>query len=210
MNIELLEQDSPWHEKVHFFKTIDSTNTVALKLGEGGAAEGTLVLAEEQTAGRGQFQRPWSSPAGMGLWTSLLLRPRITPEMIPALSRFAVLALYDTILKMEIKVGDMTIKEPNDLLIGEKKVAGVLVETRLGHNSSFAVIGIGLNLLQQESDFPLALKEKITSLSLASEKQNIDCQKILITLLQQLYTYYQQLLYEPSKLEAAWKLRVCF
>ena len=207
MNIELLEKQSPWCEKIHYFKSIDSTNTLALQLGEAGAPEGIIVIADEQTSGRGQFQRHWSSPAGMGLWMSLLLRPVIVPEIIPALSQFAVVALYDAILKMKIEVNGMRIKPPNDLLIGEKKVAGVLVETRLGA-SSFAVVGIGVNLAQQEEDFPIELREKVTSLALAVRKTGIDRQKILILLLQQLHERYQQLLHNPAELDLPWKARL--
>ena len=207
INVELLQQHSPWREKIHFFESIDSTNTQALQLGEAGAAEGTLVIAEEQQCGRGQFQRPWFSPAGTGIWMSLLLRPTIVPEIIPALSHFAVVALYDAILKMGIVLNDIKIKEPNDLLIGKKKVAGVLVETRIG-SSSFAVVGIGLNVLQQGTDFPPELREKVTSLAVATGTKNIDRQELVIALLQALYERYQQVLHDPTKLDLVWKVRL--
>lgn len=206
-NIELLQQQSPWREKIHFFESIDSTNTYTLQLGEAGAPEGTLIIAEEQQRGRGQFQRPWFSPAGTGVWMSLLLRLAIKPEMIPELSHFAVVALYDAILKTGISVANLKIKEPNDLLIGKKKVAGVLVETRIG-SSSFAVVGIGLNVLQQENDFPLELREKVTSLAMASGTKNIDRQDIVIALLQALHERYQQLLHAPAELDLVWKARL--
>lgn len=207
MNIELLQKKSPWREKIHFFESIDSTNTHALQLGEAGAVEGTIVIADEQKQGRGQFQRPWFSPRGMGVWMSLLLRPAITPEIIPSLSRFAVVALYDAILKMKWMIPDLKIKEPNDLLVGKKKIAGILTETRLG-NSSFAVIGIGLNVLQQEADFPDELREKVTSLALVAEEKNIDRQEIVGALLHALHKRYQQLLHGPVELDLAWQERL--
>ncbi|MCX6957164.1 MAG: biotin--[acetyl-CoA-carboxylase] ligase [Verrucomicrobiae bacterium] len=207
INVELLQQHSPWHEKIHFFESIDSTNTHALQLGEDEAAEGTVVIAEEQKKGRGQFQRPWFSPAGTGIWMSLLLRPTIVPEIIPALSHFAVVAIYDAILKMGMELNDLKIKEPNDLLIGKKKVAGVLVETRIG-SSSFAVVGIGLNVLQQETDFPPELREKVTSLAVASGTKNINRQKIVSALLQKLHERYQQVLHDPVKLDLAWRSKL--
>ena len=206
-NFELLQHHSPWHEKINFFESIDSTNTHALQLGEAGAPEGTLVIAEEQHRGRGQFQRPWFSPPGRGIWMSLLLHPPIVPETISSLSHFAVVALYDAILKMGIVLNDLKIKEPNDLLIGKKKVAGVLVETRIG-KSSFAVVGIGLNVLQQEIDFPPELREKVTSLAVATGRKDIDRQKIIVALLQALHERYQQLLHEPAELDLAWKARL--
>ncbi|MBX9576860.1 MAG: biotin--[acetyl-CoA-carboxylase] ligase [Chthoniobacterales bacterium] len=207
INVELLQQHSPWREKIHFFESIDSTNTQALQLGEAGAPEGTVIIGDEQTSGRGQFQRPWFSPPETGIWMSLLLRPMIRPEMIPALSHFAVVALYDAILKTGIVLNDLKIKEPNDLLIGKKKVAGVLVETRIG-KSSFAVVGIGFNILQQETDFPPDLREKVTSLSLATRRKNINRQEIFAILLQKLHERYQQLLHEPEELDLAWKARL--
>ncbi len=207
MNIEFLKKYSPWHAQIHFFESIDSTNTYTLQLGEAGAPEGTLVIANEQKQGRGQFQRPWFSPPETGIWMSLLLRPKITTEIIPALSQFAVVALYDAILKTKMKINNMNIKPPNDLLINGKKVAGVLVETRLGKNS-FAVVGIGLNLFQQEKDFPVELKEKVTSLALATGEKNIDRPNILIFLLKELYERYQQLLQYPAELDLEWKSRL--
>ena len=207
LNIELIQKKSPWHEKIHFFESIDSTNTHALQLGEAGAPEGTVVIAEEQQCGRGQFQRPWFSPAGTGIWMSLLLRPSIVPEMIPALSHFAVVALYDAILKIGMELNDLKIKEPNDLLIGKKKVAGVLVETRIG-KSSFAVVGIGLNVLQQETDFPPELREKVTSLAVASGTKNINRQELVSALLQKLHERYQQVLHDPAELDLAWRSRL--
>lgn len=199
--------NNPWEKKIHYFESIDSTNTRALLMGEGGAPEGTILIASEQKQGRGQFQRSWSSPAGKGLWMSLLLRPTITPEIIPSLSRFAVVALYDAIIQSGIEVSEMKIKPPNDLLISGKKVAGVLVETRIG-TSSFAVVGVGVNVLQQGMDFPPELREKVTSLQMAAPDQKINLQHLAETLFQTLHDRYQQLLREPKVLEDSWVSRL--
>lgn len=207
MNIEFLKKHSPWREEIYFFESIDSTNTQALELGEAGSAEGTIIIADEQKRGRGQFQRPWFSPPGTGLWISLLLRPKITPEIIPGLSRFAVLALYDAILKIGLVIPNLKIKEPNDLLVETKKIAGVLTETRLGA-SSFVAIGIGLNVLQEETDFPIELREKVTSLRFATRNKNIDRQQIALALLQTLHNRYQQLVHQPAILDLDWKTRL--
>ncbi len=206
INIEVLQQQSPWREKIVFFESLGSTNTHALQLGEAGAAEGTIILAEEQTQGRGQFQRPWFSPPGTGIWMSLLLRPKIVPKMIPSLSRFAVIALYDAILKMKLGIHELKIKEPNDLLIDEKKVAGILVETRIG-SSSFAVVGIGVNVLQQSRDFPPELQTKVTSLSWATGHKDIHRELLAVELVKALYKRYQELLNNEEALTTSWNLR---
>ena len=202
LDIEALQRESAWKEKIHFFESIGSTNDMALELGEAGAPEGTLVIAEEQTEGRGQFGRPWFSRRGGGLWISLLMRPSHIPKIISSLSRFGAVALCDAINQEGIVVKNLTIKEPNDVLIDGKKVAGVLVETRLG-KSSFAVIGIGLNVFQQQDDFPEELRDRVTSLAQASPESKINRQHIANTLLQTLHQRYQELLYSPEKLNAS-------
>jgi BirA family biotin operon repressor/biotin-[acetyl-CoA-carboxylase] ligase len=143
---------------------ITSTNDELLHRGEAGAPEGTLLFAESQTAGRGQFQRPWSSVAGLGLWFSFLLRLPINDTTIPSLSAFAAVALVNTL--HELGISDCGIKAPNDVLIGGRKAAGILVETRPGRNP-FAVIGIGLNVNHAAENFPEELKDRATSLAMA-------------------------------------------
>jgi BirA family biotin operon repressor/biotin-[acetyl-CoA-carboxylase] ligase len=138
---------------------------------------------------------------------SLVLRPLIKPETIPSLSRFAVVALYDAILTLGIDIKNMNIKAPNDLLVDGKKVAGVLVETRLG-GSSFAVVGIGLNVLQQQSEFPTELRDRVTSLASVTGTEEIDRQTIVIALLQSLHERYQQLLHQPAELDLLWQSRL--
>ncbi|HLB33632.1 MAG: biotin--[acetyl-CoA-carboxylase] ligase [Verrucomicrobia bacterium RIFCSPHIGHO2_12_FULL_41_10] len=203
-----LQKKSPWNAKIHFFETVTSTNDVALNFGEANEPEGTFVIAETQTQGRGQFHRPWSSPAGMGLWLSLLLRLPIEQEIIPSLSQIGPVALCDAITNLQIKLPSLHIKEPNDLLIKGKKVAGVLVETRRGA-SSFAVVGIGLNMNQTEEDFPLELRDKATSLALSSSTF-IDRQQLTSALIHSLYERYQQLLYDPQKLDTDWRSRLAW
>ncbi|MFI0347778.1 MAG: biotin--[acetyl-CoA-carboxylase] ligase [Chthoniobacterales bacterium] len=198
---------NPWKTEIHFFETIDSTNDFLLELGELGAPEGTIIIAETQTKGRGQFHRPWFSPAGMGLWLSLLLRLPIEQEVVPLLSCFAPVALCDGIESSKIKVHNLCIKEPNDLLIDGKKVAGVLVETRRGA-SPFAVVGIGLNIYQTEKDFPKGINTPATSLSLASPGCMIDRQQLTMDVINALYRRYQQLHHDPVALEAEWRLRL--
>ena len=161
-----LSAASPWGIRVQVIDEISSSNDELLRQGEQGAPSGTMLFAESQTAGRGQFLRPWDSARGLGLWFSLLLRLEINDSSIPSLSAFAAVALVNAI--RELGVEGAGIKAPNDVLIGGRKVAGILVETRVGKNP-FAVIGIGLNVNHGISDFPEELRERATSLARASE-----------------------------------------
>lgn len=204
--IEELQKKSPWKAEIHFFETITSTNTIALELAEHGAPEGTILMADEQTQGRGQFYRPWSSPKGLGIFLSLIIRLPINDVTIPSLSQLGPVALCDVLTKIPSLIPLLQIKEPNDLLIDGKKVAGVLVETRSG-TSSYAVVGIGLNVHQQEKDFPSEIVYPVTSLELSSSTPILR-QEIAVGVIQALYDRYQQLLHEPRALEAAWSARV--
>ena len=160
-----LSTASPWGHPVQVLAETTSSNDELLRLGEAGAPEGTLIFAERQTAGRGQFQRAWASTEPLGLWFSLLLRLEISDATIPALAAFAAVALVETV--SELGISGARIKAPNDLYLHGRKMAGILVETRTGKNP-FAVVGIGLNVNQQLADFPPELQESATSLALAA------------------------------------------
>jgi BirA family transcriptional regulator, biotin operon repressor / biotin---[acetyl-CoA-carboxylase] ligase len=148
-------------------ETIDSTNLLAADLARKGADEGTVVLAEQQTAGRGRLGRSWVSPARLNLYASIVLRPTIPPVEVPRLTLVAGLAVAEAI-------GDTArvhahIKWPNDVLIDGRKVAGVLTELEAeAERVRFVVVGIGVNLNSGVDDFPPELATKATSLALAS------------------------------------------
>lgn len=197
MNIE-----SPWCDSIHFFKKVTSTNDLVLELAEAGAPEGTIVIAEEQTCGRGQFHRSWSSLLGKGLWMSLLLRLPIKNEMIRPLSQLGVVSLYDALLQLGIATSALHIKAPNDLLLDGKKVAGVLVETRRG-TSPFAVVGIGLNIGHRLEDFPEALQATATSLFMHG-MHHVNCEELTPIVIDTLYQRYQELHSNPAALHNCW------
>jgi len=165
LDTALLSAASPWKSPVQVIDEISSTNDELLRQGEAGAPSGTLLFAESQTAGRGQFGRVWNSAPGLGLWFSLLLRLEINDNSIPSLSAFAAVALVNTIRDLGIEGAG--IKAPNDVLISGRKVAGILVETRVGKNP-FAVVGIGLNVNHAPQDFPDDLRGHATSLAAVS------------------------------------------
>src|SRR6202022_902612 len=109
----------------HFFKT-DSTNRVALELGHAGEPEGAVVLAEEQTAGRGRAGRAWHSQRAAGIYVTLLLRPKLAPVQAPLLTMMAGLSAHSAVQALTGLA--VNLKWPNDLLMGGKKVGGILTE----------------------------------------------------------------------------------
>lgn len=160
----VLTAASPWGTPIQVLSETTSSNDVLLKMAEEKAPTGTLLFAECQTAGRGQFLRPWSSAPGLGLWFSLLLRLPIDDATIPLLSAFAAVALVETI--RDLGIVDCGIKPPNDVLINGQKVAGILIETRIGRDP-FAVVGIGVNVNHAREDFPEELRHRACSLAMA-------------------------------------------
>lgn len=157
----------PIGHSIHWLGTTGSTNDVASRLAEIGAAEGTTVVAEAQTAGRGRHGRAWFSPAGAGLYASVILRPskeacaagRENP--IALLTLAAGVAIADAV---RIATGlPAEIKWPNDVMIGRRKLAGILAESA-GHASAapFIVLGFGVNL--QEAAYPVELAARATSI----------------------------------------------
>lgn len=201
LDASLLSAVTPWNIPVRVVDTISSSNDELLRMAEEGAPSGTLLFAESQTAGRGQFHRPWASARGLGLWFSLLLRLEINDSSIPSLSAFAAVALVNTIRGLGI--GDAGIKAPNDVLIGRRKAAGILVETRVGRDS-FAVIGIGLNANHAPVDFPGELRDQATSLAIASGKP-FNRNDVAATLLRELGDQERLMRESPEELLAAWQ-----
>lgn len=137
----------------------ESTNEVVRQMAGGDWPEGLCVFAEEQTAGRGQRGNKWESAAGKGLWFSILLRPKIDIAHSARLSEWAANAIAETF--------GGAVKLPNDVYIGDRKVAGVLVEMRAQTGAPHvAIIGIGVNVNHAPADFSEALRERATSLAI--------------------------------------------
>ncbi len=152
---------------VHVYSRIDSTNTRALKLAEDGAPAGTIVLADEQTAGRGVAARLWHSPKGVGLYLSLVLRPKrlANPLLLPILAGLAVARAIERLLG-SVPVG---VKWPNDLIVSDRKAGGVLSEAAWsGSVPRHVVLGVGINVHQKRVDFPPALRDVAVSLDMAA------------------------------------------
>jgi BirA family biotin operon repressor/biotin-[acetyl-CoA-carboxylase] ligase len=129
---------------IRLVESVESTNLALRDLARSGAPEGTVVIAEEQTAGRGRFGKPWFSPPGVNLYLSTLLRPQILPREAPGFSFVGSLALADAIKTEGLSP---TIKWPNDVLVEGKKVAGILAEcAAIGSRVDYVILGFGVNL----------------------------------------------------------------
>jgi len=153
---------------VHVHESIASTNLLADQLAREGAKEGTLVLAEEQTAGRGRFDRTWYSPPGAGLYLSIILRPNFLVSEAPGVTMMTALALADTLVGYSPLA--VRIKWPNDVLLGGRKIAGILAEVTASQAKTidYLIVGVGINVNQQAHDFPETLQLGATSLRAAS------------------------------------------
>lgn len=157
-------------KEVFTFGRVTSTNDVAVALARGGADEGTLVVAEEQSRGRGRLGRTWFSPAGLGLWFSLVLRPSLMAEDSPIISLVVALGIAEGLeQRYGVKAG---LKWPNDLLVGGRKICGILAEAEfVKRRVRFVVVGIGLNVLAGRNDFPAELASTATSLRLETDEE---------------------------------------
>lgn len=149
--------------KIIYFKETDSTNNQAKRLAMEGAEHGTLVVADRQTAGKGRLGRSWTSPAGTGIFMSLILKPAFKPEHASMLTLVAALATAKA-LEQETGLKPM-IKWPNDLVVNKKKVTGILTEMSADvEHIDYVVVGIGINVNMTE--FPEEIRETATSLRL--------------------------------------------
>jgi len=151
---------------VHYRASVDSTNRLARQLGEAGEPDGTLVVADEQTAGRGRHQRTWVSPPGAGLYASVVLRPPFAAaESGPAIQLAAGIAIAEALGGFLPE--QPSLRWPNDCYVRDRKIAGVLVEAETsGHGFDFLVCGMGINVNHQAEDFPADLRDRATSLAL--------------------------------------------
>ncbi|PIQ82985.1 MAG: biotin--[acetyl-CoA-carboxylase] ligase [Candidatus Omnitrophica bacterium CG11_big_fil_rev_8_21_14_0_20_64_10] len=148
---------------IHAYATTASTMELAHQLAAAGAPDGTVVVAESQSKGRGRLGRFWSSPKGKGIYLSILLRPELSIEQVPLLTLMAAVAAARAVERQTAL--NPQIKWPNDLLIEERKIAGILTELNAELNRvHYAVLGIGLNVNGKAADLP----EGAASLAMAS------------------------------------------
>jgi BirA family biotin operon repressor/biotin-[acetyl-CoA-carboxylase] ligase len=176
---------------IHAFRTVSSTNDAALAMAEEGCPDGTLVIAEAQTGGRGRLGRHWHSPAGSGLWFSVVLRPKLAASGAQALTFLGAVATARAV--RDLHGVPMTLKWPNDLFLEGRKMGGVLTE--LSAESDLirhAVIGIGFNVNLPAAAWPPELKPIATSLQVAAGGP-VPRVPLLRRILEEMETRYAQL-----------------
>ena len=174
-------------QKIFYFEEAASTNDLAKELAGKGVEEGTLVVAETQTHGKGRLGRRWISPRG-GIWFSVILRPAVGSKDAPKIVFMAALAIAKTIRKM-LRLTAKT-KWPNDVLVHNKKVCGLLAETSISDdNINFVVLGIGINANVDTNAFPKELTGSLTSLK-KEAKREIPREEFLQALLKEMEHYY--------------------
>lgn len=196
-------------QRVRAYERLDSTNALALSFANNPAQHGLVVLAREQTAGRGQHGRTWQAPPGSSVLMSVLLFPPPELRRPAVLTAWAAVAVCETI---SITANlDAKIKWPNDVLVGGKKVCGILIEQRTTGNVDSplaAVIGIGLNVNQSAHIFEQAELPLAASLACLTGK-SVDTENVAIALIRQLDGHYQAFLNGGSgALEASWRRRL--
>ena len=154
----------PWQEKIQYFDCLDSTNTYAKRLAAEGAPEGTVIIAGQQTGGRGRLGRSFSSPAGMGIYLSVILRPGCRPEELMHLTCATGVAAAKAIGRP-----GTGIKWTNDLVLGKRKLGGILTELSVDPTKGivdWAVVGIGINCCQKPWQFPEEIRDMACSLGM--------------------------------------------
>ena len=190
---QYLRESCPWQDSLLWFDAIDSTNTRARELAAQGASHGTVLIADYQTGGRGRRGRSFHSPAGTGIYMSIILRPQCAPGQLMHLTCAAAVAVCDAIEQAcGIRPG---IKWTNDLVVGKRKLAGILTELGINPRGGldYAVIGIGINCCQEAQDFPEDIRSIAGSLHSVTG-QTIDRTKVSAAVIDALYRMDEALL----------------
>jgi len=177
--------------KLYYFSETGSTNDEAFSLGIAGAPEGTVVIADSQNKGKGRMQRVWHSPAGANIYTSIILIPQIQLSKASQIPILAGVAVAETLNKYCPE--KVHLKWPNDVLIGGKKVCGILAQIKISKEAiDFVVLGIGINVNLSREQFPQDIKEIATSL-LIETGCKISRLELIISLYENLAKCYKQL-----------------
>ncbi len=184
------------------YESIDSTNIKAKEIAREGCSDGTVVISEYQSSGKGRLGRQWVSPKGKGIWMSIILKPDVDPSFA---SKITLIGAASVLKAMNnLGINNCSIKWPNDIVINNKKVSGILTEmsaelTRINH----IVIGIGINVNIDVEDFSEELKSIATSLKIEKNK-SIDRKMLLAEVLNSFEPYYEEFIHNghiPSTID---------
>lgn len=175
---------------IHCYDAVESTNLLAVELAQQGEPEGTVVLADQQLSGRGRGSRSWHSPAGVGIYSSIVLRPKITVAKAPLITLMAGVSIAKAIAR---RTGlSPRVKWPNDILINDKKVAGILLESRVNKGQiGYSVIGFGINVNNGSADLPEDIRVNASSL-LMELKKPVDRSTLVIEIFSELERLYHR------------------
>ena len=191
--LSALSPEYPWKAHFHFFPELDSTNDRLKAMARDHAPHGTVLIANRQTGGHGRMGRTFLSPAGVGIYLSILLRPVCTPAELMHLTCATAVAMCDAVEKSAgFRPG---IKWTNDLVSGKRKLGGILTELRLNSKGrvDYAIIGIGINCCQQAEDFAPEIREIAGSLAMVSGIK-IDRSRVAAAMMDALHEMVCQLL----------------
>ena len=199
-----LPETFPWIKAIHYFDTIGSTNDEARRMAKSGAPHGTVLIAGQQTGGHGRRGRSFHSPAGSGIYMSVLLRPDCAPTELMHLTCSVAVAMCDAI---EQAVGFRPgIKWTNDLVCGKRKIGGILTELGFTNQGlvDYAIIGIGINCTQTELDFPEDIRSIAASLAMVSQTC-VETDVVAAAMIQSLQKMDSQLLSAKAQILAQYK-----
>ena len=199
--LPLLKTSTIGRNIIHFDE-IDSTNIKAKELAQKDIEHGSIIIAEKQTLGSGRFSRRWISPSG-GLWFSLVLRPVLPPTEAPKITQIAAASVYKALNDLNIST---TIKWPNDILLNDKKLCGILAEMKCDMDSvHYLVLGIGMNININENDFDDSVKSIATSLKIQYNK-DFKRSEILSSFLNNFEVLYNNFI---NKLDLSETISIC-
>ena len=184
---------------IRYYETIESTNKTAKQIAQQEDKEGTVIISEEQTEGRGRLGRNWTSPKGKGIWMSIVIKPNIAPTDASKVTQLTAAAVYSALSEMGIET---QIKWPNDIILNEKKVCGILTEMSSEMMQiNYMVVGIGINVNLDLEDIPDDIREKATSLKIEIEEK-IDRKELIGKILNKFEYFYELFINEGDISEA--------
>lgn len=199
-----LPQGFPWQDQILCLDEVESTNTLAKEMAKNGAKHGTVVIADSQTGGRGRMGRSFQSPAGQGIYMSVILRYPVKPEALMHLTCATAVYLCDALT--EFAMIQPQIKWTNDIIHQKKKLAGILTELVITGQETCAIVGIGLNVCQNSSDFLPEIRSIATSLRLILDAK-VAREAVFAKILQNIHRMDQALLTEQSAIMSRYRER---
>lgn len=206
--IKALLETERFGREIIYEESLTSTQTIAHQLAQEGALDGTLVICEEQTEGRGRLMREWKSQKGKGIWMSIIMRPDVAPYQAPQFTLVAAVALTYAIF--DVTGVSPAIKWPNDLLINGMKCTGILTEMQADPDRVNAIImGIGINVNHQQEDFGEEIASIATSLRISLGKE-IDRAALVVKILYYMEAFSKQYVAEGfEKIKTLWEKNSC-